>query len=335
MIRLPVLAILVACGSKGSEPTVTEQPAAPTPAGSAAPPPRAELPAGRDAEVAKLVKAGATCALDPDDRISVSCNERRAAADYASLKQQSQDVAASCAELLRDSSIAVRRVAAVCLEQLTADALTSVFGHVLDTLEAEQHETVKAQLALSIWKADASAAKVEARVLSLIDKLVQSDEEGTASNLLRTMFPLAGKQPSKLGQDYVLKALTHPKGELFQRAADLARLLEDKPAVCKALATAATPEDETLWSLALVSINQLGVVCADQVPGVIEKIIADSKWVLDRPDELTRLAEQFELTPALRKQAIVALTRAKPRAGDYKASHIDLAIAAFSKPANN
>lgn len=337
-VRLASLLLLVACGSKGSEAPAPGS-ATDKPTGSAAKPEApavAGLPEGRDPEIAKLVKAGAACELRDDD-ISLSCAERKAAGEYAFQKQQSKEVAATCAELVRDGNQAVKLVAAHCLERLTAVAVTPVLGYTLDSLEAETNKTVRKQIAWAIKGAEGATAKLEDRVLALVDKLVKAGEEDTAGSVLDTLFPqylmASGPKPPKAAQQVVLAAFPNKKGGLFVRACDLVRLVEDKPAACKAVAAAAAPEDKTDWWRALAAFNDLGAPCAELAPGVLEKVIADDKSAVDQPREMTRFAQKFELTPELRKQAAAALTRAKKDAPDWKKKTLDEAIAAFGKPA--
>jgi hypothetical protein len=329
--------LLVACG-KGSDAPATGSDPRP---GAATPPAKTEpkggdLPDGRDAEIAKLVKAGAACPVKDDD-ISLSCPERKAAGEYAFQKQQSKEVAATCAELVRDTNQAVKLVAAHCLERLTAVAVTPVLGHVLDSLDKEPNKKLRKQIAWGIKGAEGATAKLEERVLVLVDKLVKADEEDTAGNVLDTLFPQymmsSGPKPPKAAQAVVIGAFARKKGGLFIRACDLVRLVEDKPAACKAVADASTPAEKTDWWRAFGAFVDLGVACAEQAPGVLEKVIADDKSTSESPRDLARFAKKFEVTPDLRTKATAALTKAKKTAPDWKKKDVDEAIAAFGKPA--
>jgi hypothetical protein len=336
-MRVASLLILVACGSKGSDAPATGSATdtKPSTAPKAEPTPTG-LPEGRDPEAAKLVKAGAACPLEDDD-ITLDCPERKAAGKYAFEKQQSKEIAATCAELVRDPNQAVRLVAAHCIDELSAVASTPVLGHVLDSLELETNKKVRKQIAWGIKGAEAADAKLESRVLALVDKLIKSDEEDAAGNVLDTLFPqylmASAPKPPKAAQDVVLASFAKKKGGMFIRACDLVRLVDDKPAACKAVAAAAAPEDKTDWWRALAAFNDLGAPCAELAPDVLGKVIADDKSTVEQPTEMVRFAEKFELTPALRKQAAAALTKARKVAPEWQRKKVDEAIAAFGKPA--
>jgi hypothetical protein len=295
---------------------------------------KATLPAGRDAKIAGLVKKGAACHLDDKGRISSSCAEVGAAMQYADKKSRSAKVAATCAELTRHPHLAVRQVAARCIARMTVPAVTPVVGHVLDSIEAENHEKVRWSLATSLGQIAVLEAKLEQRVLAMIDTVAEVDEETAYRLLISTLGPADGKPPKEV-QDFVVKVMSRKKGDLFYHVVGFMNLVEDKPAACKALAAAASPASGTHWSRALEGLNDLTTDCAGHAAAVLEKIIAKDEWILDRPEELTRLATKVELTPDLRKRAAAALTRARRgagRAGRWKAASLDHAVAEFSKP---
>ncbi len=337
MRTLTMFLFLAACGSKSEAPTGGDKPATDTTAKTEpAKPAVAALPEGRDAEAAKLVKAGAACEVKDDD-ISLSCPERKAAGEYAFQHQQSKEVAATCAELLRDGNTAVKLVAAHCLDRLTSVAVTPVLAHALDSLEAEKSKTVRKQFAWSIKGAEAVTAKLEDRVLALVDKLIKADEEAAAGNVLDTLFPeymmSSGPKPPKAAQQIVLAALKNKKGDLYIRACDKIRLVEDKAAACKALAEAAVPEDKTDWWRAMAAFSEIKPPCVEQATTVVENVLAaGDKAIAESPDYLGRIGENYELTPDLRKKAAAALTKAKKVTPEWKHKRVDTAIADFTKP---
>lgn len=293
------------------------------------------LPAGRDPAVEALVKAGAACAVEDDD-ISLSCAERVAAGDYAFQHQQSVEVAATCVVLLRDANLAVKLVASHCLDQLSAVAVTPVLGAGLDALEAEPDPKVRRQIAWGLKGAEATTAGLTDRVLALVDTLAaRPDDEDAAGNVLDTLFPQYlmsdGPKPPVRAQQLVLAAFARPGGGLFIRACDLVRLVEDKPAACKAVADAIAAGGHDWWR-ALPAFNDVGVACADVAPRVLDATLAQyAAGHVEDPRAVARFATLFELSPPVRKRAAAALRAARKATPEWQRPALDEAIAAMSK----
>jgi hypothetical protein len=340
MLRTALLACLVlpACGNESAKPAPSPPPLGSGSAQVTPPPapPKPALPSERDPEAAKRVLAGAACPLQNDD-ISLSCPEREVAGKYAFEHQQSVAIAATCAELLEHSNQSVKLVAAHCLDQLTAIATTPVLGPVLDTLEAEPDVTARRAIAWGIKGAEAATAKLEDRVLALVDKLARTPEdEAAAGNVLDTLFPQylmdTAPKPPPAAQAVVLAALARKQGDLFIRACDLVRLVEDKPAACAAVAAAIDPGASEWWR-ALAALNDLGAPCASHAPAAIEVALAQyAKGKIDTPEQLGRLARTFELTPELRKKAAAGVKAARKTAPEWQRKAVDAAAAELAKP---
>lgn len=341
MHRLATLTLLLAaCGSKSDAPTSESSPKAVEAKPTEKPAAKPDLPEGRDAEAAKLVKAGAACKLDKDGDISLSCPEREAAGKYAFNKQQSKEIAATCAELVRDPDQAVKLVAAHCLFSLTSVAITPVLGHVLDSIEAEKHRIVRRQIAWGIADAQAVTAKLEDRVIALVEKLASKPEdEDAAGSVLDTLFPEymlgSAPKPPKKAQDIVLGAFARKKGGLFIRACDKVRLVEDKAAACKAVAGAIVADSPEWWR-ALAALNDIarqGAPCGEYAPAALAVALeVYGKGDITAPQELWKFAEVFELTPEQRKQAAADVTKIKAKAPDWKKKDLDRVIETFKKP---
>jgi hypothetical protein len=340
MHRLATLTLLlVACGSKSDAPTAESSRKAVEAKPTEKPAAKPDLPEGRDAEAAKLVKAGAACKVKDDD-IEYSCPERKAAGDYAFNKQQSKEIAATCAELVRDQNLAIKLVAAHCLDRLTSVATTPVLGHVLDSIEAEPNRKVQRQIAWGIKGAQAVTAKLEDRVITLVEKLAATPEgEDAAGSVLDTLFPeymIGGApKPPKKAQDIVLNAFARKKGGLMIRACDKVRLVEDKAAACKAVAGAITVDSPEWWRAigALNDLQRLGAPCGEYAPAAIDVALAIyAKGDITAPQEMWHLAEAFELTPELRKKAAADFTKVKAKAPEWKKKDLERVIETFNKP---
>lgn len=337
-LALALLAV-TACGKSDAPPAGTEAPKATERTSEPKAPAKPDLPAERDAEAAKLVKAGAACKLEHGD-LSFSCPERKAAGDYAFNKQQSVAIAATCAELVRDPNPAIKLVAAHCLDRLTSVATTPILAHALDSIEAEKDLKIQRQIAWGIKGAQAATAKLEDRVMSLVDKLASKPEgEDAAGSVLDTLFPeymIGGApKPPKKAQDMVLAAFARKKGGLFIRACDKVRLVEDKPAACAAVAAAIVADSPEWWRAlgAFNDLGRLGAPCADKAAGVLDVALAVyATGDTTAPQELWKFAETYELTPALRTKAATELTKAKTKAPDWKKKDLDRAIETFKKP---
>ena len=130
----------------------------------------------------------------------------------------------------------------------------------------------------------------------------------------------------------MLDAFARPGGWMYYRATDLIRLVDDKPAACKAVVSA-IKIDGVEWWRALGAFNSLGAPCAESAPAVLDVILAMyGKGTIDDPAAVRFFAERFELTPALRKRAAAALRAVRKKTPAWQRKGVDEAAAAFAKP---
>jgi hypothetical protein len=329
--------LLVACNSTSDAPTAGS--AAPSssaaPAGASASKPAA-APAVLDAKAAELVHAGASCEFK-NDSIDLSCPARKAIEEYAFQHQQSKDVSSTCAASLRDTNPSIKLTAAACLGKMTSVAVTPELGAGLDAIDAETSPKIQARIAGGIRGAQAVTAKLDDRVVKMIDKLAATPAgEEAAGDLLDTLFPDyvfgSAPKPPPAAQALVLAALARPKGSLMISALNVVRLMDDKAAVCAALGKGVR-EDAPEWWRSMAAMSDVGEPCAGEAPHALEVALAVyAKGDITAPQELGRLDHRFVFTAEQRKNAVTALRAALKAAPEWKRKDVSALVTQFSKP---
>lgn len=293
------------------------------PAGAPAPPPPREPipvdapPAGR--ELPGDPTMGAMLAKPADDKT---------VADFAFQHQNDTHVATACAAALASSDRVVRLRAATCLEHLTALADTSVLGGALDAIDAETDPEVRERVAWGIKGAEAVTAGLDDRVIAMVSKY----PDDTGAHLFDTLFPqyLAshGPTPPAKAQALALAAIGQDGTPLQLRALDAIRLLDDKPAVCRALHAALRP-DAKRWTDVVEAISAVGEPCRAEVPAIVDALVASKK---PQARAVTLIDHGFALDAATRGKLLAAVRAWITTAEPYEQGVLSAAQEQLTKP---
>jgi len=296
------LTTLAACG-KDEAKTETTTPAKETaPLVKEAPPaPKAEPVAPRDPRIVTFFEAGKDCTWDEQGH--TKCPTAKEIKDLAFNNQGSSDLAASCAGALTDEGMAVRGLAAMCMQGFNDNARTPHLGAGLDAYEAEKDPGLRRLIAWSFGNGNASKAGVEPRLITLIEKLAD-DNEGQidASYLFRTMFPqyLSGNtKPSKEAGDFALKLVKGGEGPLQDKAIEALGLLPDRAAeVCPVLMEKTNAET---WTKTVPPMAKVGGVCLedlDTIVGLMAEQLNTGKFFATSSMALRQLLRKASLSDA-------------------------------------
>ena len=297
-------------------------------------------PQARDDGAKQLLSGGAQCELR-QGVLPLDCPAYKAMGDYAFQNQNSAEVGETCAAFLRDTDVKKRLLAANCLAHLNSSATTPFFAAVLDALEAESEDEVRDQIAWGIKGAHAMASKIDARVLAVVIKFAADPKRDKAAGFLFwSFFPQymmsRGPQASAAAQTLAIEALNRDDTGLQRTAFDSVTLLDDKPAVCAALANVMQPERKT-WGDAAEAMAALKDACLANIPQAVQFAVAQLLVGDINLRALERFDRTYELDAATRKNILAALKKATGsgfvrKLSEWERRETDAAIAKFSKP---
>jgi hypothetical protein len=219
---------------------------------------------------------------------------------------------------------------------MNAVSATTQLGAALDAIEKEQDPVVREQLAWGIKSAEAVTAKLDERVLAVVNKLAADPKAETAAgHLFGTLFPQymmgSGPKPPKAAQALALESLGRDGTYMQRTAFNSVKMIEDKVAVCAALGKVLQP-DSKRWSDAVGSMIDLKDACAADLPKTIdfmlERLAAGdaSLGVLQRIDHV------YELDAPTRAKIASALKTARPKVKEWERKRLDETVGVFSKP---
>lgn len=338
MQRLTIAFLIAACGKSGGDQKPAPAPA-PVGSGSAATKPEPLAPPAKpqanDEGARALLAKGTACARSSQGDLPLDCAEYKAMGDYAFQHQDDKGVAETCAAFLADPDPKKRLLAATCLEHLNARTQTTVLGFAMDAIETEKDADVRKQIAWGIKSAEATTAKLDDRVILLVNKLAADPKgEEAAGDLFGTLFPQylmgSGPKPPPKAQALALDAIKRDGTGMQRTVLNALALLDDKPATCAALDSMIDPAKKS-WGEAASGLADLKDACAANLPHAIE-IVRKQLATDARVDVLRKYDRVFELDAATRASIVKALRAAKPKAAEWKRKDFDEAIAAFSKP---
>ncbi|HSD90083.1 MAG TPA: hypothetical protein VLB44_21275 [Kofleriaceae bacterium] len=338
-----LLAILVACGKGGGqEPAPAPAPAPGSASGATVgtptppPPAAAAKPQAKDDGAKQLLAKGTTCELQQGS-LPLDCAEYKAMGEYGFQNQGSDAVAETCASFLQDPDAKKRLLAATCLDHMNARAVTPQLGAALDAIEAEKDVAVRKQIAWGIKGAEAVTAKLDDRVIAIVTRLAADPKtEDVAGDLFDTLFPQylagSGPKPPAKAQALAIEALGRDGTAMQHSAFNAIKLLDDKPAVCAALAAAIRP-DAKQWANAADAFADIKDACIADLPRVIDLTLARLAAGEEHLDLLKKLDRVFELDAPTRAKIAKAIKAATGKAPDWQRKSFNETAAAFSKPA--
>jgi hypothetical protein len=341
------LATLAACGKDEAKPETN--PPTPAPANETAPlvkeappEPKAEPVAPRDPRIVTFFEAGKDCTWDEQGH--TKCPTAKEIKDLAFNNQGSSELAASCAGALTDASMAVRGLAATCMQGFNDNARTPHLGAGLDAYEAEKDPGLRRLFAWSFGNGNASKAGVEPRLIALIEKLAD-DKEGQieASYFFGTMFPqyLSGNtKPSQEAGDFALKLVKGDEGPLQDKAFEALGLLPDRAAeVCPVLVELTNAET---WTKTVPPMAKVGGACLedlDTIVGLMAEQLNTGKFFASDSMALRQLLRKASLSAAqlstLKKASKKNLAAHKKTAYGNTAAKLVEEINAYKDPAAN
>jgi len=331
--RLSALLLLAACG-KAADKTP------PSTAGSDKPPPVAAAPAPtkpqiKDPTIRDMLAKGTTCELRQDD-LPMDCAEYKAIGDYAFQHQGSVETGETCAAFLRDLDNKKRLLAAHCLFQLNGSGKTAQLGFVLDAIDTEKIPKTLEQIAWGISSAEAVTAKLEDRVLAECEKLMADPKTDVAAGwVFSTLFPQyllsSGPKPPARAQALAIASLTKDCTGMQREAINAITMLDDKQAVCAALASNLRV-DSKCWYDAANAVGQMKDACIANLAATIDFTLARLAAGDDHLDVLTHFDYRFDLDPATRAKIAKAIRAARPKATEWKREDFGKIADQFSKP---
>lgn len=283
----------------------------------------------------QLLVKSTTCAL-MQGKLPLDCNEYKQVGDYAFLKQNSVDVAETCAAYIQDHDVPRRLLAAECLYKLNSTAKVSVFGNLLDAIEVEKDDAVREALCWAAMGAEAVTAKLDDRALALTQKLAADPKSATAAGwLFHSMFPqyLMGKgpKPPAKAQAYALEALKQDNTPVQRAALDAVSLLDDKAAVCAAL-DGNLRADAKNWSGSADAIAAMKDACVANLAKTIDFVLERLKAGDDNIRVLSRYDYVFDLDAPTRAKIAKAIRAAKAKAPEWQRKEFDETAGKFEKP---
>jgi len=337
LIAISILAV-VGCGKAADKP-------APAPAGSgssaaamktAPPPPAAAKPQIKDDGAKQILAKGTTCKISDSHELPMDCAEYKAIGEYAFQKQGDAAVAETCAAFLTDPDLGKRLLAAECIYKLNAVGKTPVLGAALDALETEKDPLVKVRIAWGISGAEAVTAKLDDRVLAVVNKLAADPlTELAAGYLFASLFPQymmgSGPKPPAKAQALAIDAIGRDNKSMQNAAFNAIRMLDDKPAVCAALKAIIRPDAKS-WPNAAAAMAQLKDACVADVPRVIDLTLDQMAKGEMHLDVLKDFDRAFELDAPTRAKIAKACKASRSKAPDWERKSVDEVAAAFAKP---
>jgi hypothetical protein len=336
MRALWAIVLIIACGKSDREAPKQASPArSSTDSAPSAAVEEVPQPTAVDATAQTILAAGTKCERSGLG-LPIDCPEYKRIGEHAFQNQGSEATAATCAKFLTDTDAKKRLLASNCLDHLNAVTATTQLGAALDAIEKEQDEIVREQIAWGIKNAEAVTAKLDARVIAVVNKLAADQKaEKAAGYLFDTLFPQymmgPGPKPPPAAQALALEALTRDGTGMQRTALNSVRLLDDTAAVCAALGTAIRA-DATMWHEAASALADVGAPCAADVPRVIDLTLERLKAGDARMNVLVKLDRKLELDAATRKRIAKTLKSARGKAREWERKGIDETAARFAKP---
>jgi HEAT repeat protein len=331
--RLSVFLLLVACGKaadhKNPPPVASDKPAPP------AAPPAPTKPQLKDDAMRQMLAKGTACKLF-QNQLPMDCPEAKAINEYAFQHQQSAEAAETCAAFLGDPDPNKRLLAAECLFHFTAVAKTAVLGFALDAIDAEKDPVMVERIAWGIADAEAMSAKLESRVMTEVTRLAADPKtETAASYVFSSFFPQYmignGPKPPIAAQTLAIASLTRDGTPMQREAFNAVTMLDDKPAVCKAIASNLRP-DAKRWDSAAEAIAAMKDACIAQLAPAIDFMLARLATGDAHLAILRSYDSRFDLDPPTRAKIAKAIRAARPKASEYERADFDKTADQFSKP---